>query len=88
MFDFSILINDGIPKGAKVTPYAMMQKTLCVIEGERAKVYQNRKLIRKFFHYENALKKKDKLIAEEEKKAYRILSSLTKNKDLLIRGLK
>lgn len=88
MFEFSIIINTGIPKGAKVTPYAMMPKTFCVIEGEKAKVYQNRTVVRRYLHFENGIKKKNKLIAAEEKKAYKIFEGLTKNRELLIKGVR
>lgn len=86
MWEYSLIKNETIPKGAKVTPYAMMPKVLCCIEGQRGKVFINRTLVRHFFFYENALKKKDKLQFAEEKKAYKIFNRLTINKALLIRG--
>lgn len=85
MFDFELIINTGVPKGATLTPYAMMPKIFCVIEGTGARVFYNRKLVKKFIYFENGIRRKNRVFEEEEKKAIRIFNALTKNGKILLK---
>jgi hypothetical protein len=84
MFEHTLLVNSGVPQGAVATPYAMMPKILCCINGKGAEVFINRKMIRKFNFLSNGLKKLVKVREREEAKAYRIYKTLTKSKPLLL----
>jgi len=88
MFDFALIISEGVPKGAKATPYALMPRVFCCIEGEKATVYKNREAIRHFQHYENGIKKKNRVFLMEELKAYNIFDAITKNTGQILIGNK
>lgn len=86
MVQFTLIINKQIPKGATVTPYALMPKILGVINKEGGgRVFINRNLVKKFKYTENVLKKKNNLFNIAEKKAYRIFRKLTKNGPILLK---
>lgn len=65
-----------IPKGAKVTPCALMPKILCCIEGDKHHIYVNKENVRTFKYFDNAIKKMNRLNKAETTKAKRILESL------------
>ena len=83
--ELQLIKNNGVPKGEPITQYALMTKVLCVIEGEGARVFVGRKMVRKFLHYENGIKKKNRLFLREEDKAKRIFKELTKTGPILLR---
>lgn len=82
--ELTLIKNTGVPKGAAITPYAMMQKIFCVIEGEGARVFIGRKQIRQFIHSENAIKKMHKMFFTEQERVLRIHKKLTKAGPILI----
>lgn len=84
--ELQLIKNTGVPKGEPITPYAMMIKVLCVIEGSGARVFVGRKQVRKFIHFENGIKKKNRLFLREEYKAKRIFKELTKVAPILIKA--
>lgn len=84
MPDFTIIT--GVPyDSAEVTHSAMMPKILCVIEGDKAYVYKNRQLIRKFLHVENGLLKLNKLFKRETDKAIKMYRSVAKDSVIYIK---
>ena len=58
-----------IPDNARTTIGAIMPRVFCLIEGDKAKLFKNRSLVRSFKHDYNALKKQGALLDEEVRKA-------------------
>jgi hypothetical protein len=83
--ELTIIKNTGVPKGTPITPYAMMPKIFCCIEGSGSRVFVNRKLIKKFIHSENGIKKMHRLFLNEEARIIKIFKKLTKDKPILLR---
>lgn len=86
MPELKVVQSKPIPSCAKVTLGAMMPKILCVIEGNSAKVYRNRTIIKKFKHYENGVLKVKKLWLKESKAKLKMYKLISKGKALFIRG--
>lgn len=77
MIHVRLIVNTHIPKGSIATHCALMPKVFCVIKGEKAKVFVNRKIVRRFQHFENGLLKQNKIFHEELSKARRFYKEIT-----------
>lgn len=69
---------------AEVTPSAMMPKMFVCIEGEGARVFRGRQVVRVFKHFENGIKNLVKLRKIEAAKAEKFYKAVAKGGTLLM----
>lgn len=83
--ELKVIISGKVPKGERVTPAALMPKILCCIEGEHGQVFRGREVVKRFRHFENALKKTDKIRKRECGKATKALNAIANGSAVFMR---